>query len=302
VTAEKRSERIRAVGYRYTARATEAVDECNLCGSSVHVEVASRDRYGFPARLQVCARCGLGFLSPRLTASEYALFYVDVYRRLVSAYHGRLIDPTTVQVEQRAYADELVAFLGERVPFPPRSVLDIGGSTGVVAGAIRDAFGARSTVVDPSPAELAVAAEAGSEAFEGLAEDFEPGDRRWDLVLLCQTIDHLLDVTATVRAIRRALHADGHAFVDILDLAFVLEHSQSVEEAVKIDHPHYLTRATALAFFTRAGLLVAAERLSGDGHRGFLLKPGTAEEPDWASLGRGVESLLAQLTRVRARR
>ena len=50
----------------------------------------------------------------------------------------------------------------------------------------------------------------------------------------------------------------------------------SIEGAVKIDHPYYLTRTTALAYFELAGLAPVAERLSADGHWGFLLAPGEA--------------------------
>src|SRR5205823_2516616 len=100
------------------------------------------------------ARCGLGFLSPRLAACEYAALYESVYRPLVSAYHGRLIDAETVQDDQRAYAAELVAFLRGSLPTWPRSVLDVGGSTGTVAGAVRREFGSAATVLDPSPDEL----------------------------------------------------------------------------------------------------------------------------------------------------
>ena len=148
----------------------------------------------------MCRRCGLGFLSPRLTAAEYGAFYEDVYRPLVSAYHGRRIDAETVQVDQRGYADELVELpAARRCARRPASVLDVGGSTGLVAGAVRDAFGSEATVLDPAPDELAVAAAAGMETIAGFAEDFDPGERRWDLVLLCQTIDHLLDVRGDAR-------------------------------------------------------------------------------------------------------
>ena len=62
----------------------------------------------------MCRRCGLGFLSPRLTAAEYGAFYEDVYRPLVSAFHGRRIDAETVQDDQRGYAAELVELLRAR--------------------------------------------------------------------------------------------------------------------------------------------------------------------------------------------
>ena len=292
---DEQAERIAAVGYDYAAREVEPVDACNLCGSDDLVEVARRDRYGYPARLLVCHRCGLGFLSPRLTAREYGVFYERVYRPLVSAYHGRRIDAETVQVEQRAYAAELVDFLRAKLPAPPRSVLDVGGSTGVVAVAMRNAFGADATVLDPAPDELRAAAAAGLETVAGFAEDFDPGPRRWDLVLPCQTIDHLLDVRATLASLRRLTAERGHAFVDVLDLMIAARKHESVEGAVKIDHPYYLTRETALAYFARAGYVPVAERLSDDGHWGFVLAAADPREPDWKHLQAAADIELAEL-------
>jgi SAM-dependent methyltransferase len=298
--SDGRAERIAALGFDWAGSDLEPVAACNLCGSSHLVEVSRTDRYGYPQPLVVCARCGLGFLSPRLTPAEYARFYERVYRPLVSAYHGRLIDAETVQVEQRDYARELVGFLGAHLPAAPQSVLDVGGSTGVVAEPVRDAFGSAVTVLDPAPDELAVAAAAGMETIEGFAEDFDPGDRRWELVLLCQTIDHLLDVRATLGAIRGLLADGGYAFVDVLDVEFMARRRGSVEGAVKIDHPYYLTRETALAYFALSGLEVVAERLSDDGHWGFLLAPGAVREPGWQALRARADALLATFWQLRA--
>lgn len=299
-TEPDRARRITAVGIDPAAIKLEPVQCCNLCGSERHVEVARRDRYGFPVRYVVCASCGLGFLSPRPTAEEYGRFYEAFYRPLVSAYHGRRIDAETVQEEQRGYAAELVAFLASVLPSHPGTVLDLGGSTGVVAAAVRAAFGSAATVLDPSPAELAVAAAAGLETVAGFAETADLAGRRFDLVLLCQTIDHLLDISAALGKIRAALSSAGHAFVDVLDVTFVALRNASVEEAVKIDHPYYLTRETAVAYFDLAGLDVVGERLADDGHWGFLLAPREPREPDWASLRASADAALRTLWRTRA--
>jgi hypothetical protein len=293
--AEERNARIAALGYDYEAREVEPVPVCNLCGSADHNEVSRRDRYGFPARMRMCRRCGLGFLSPRLTAHEYAAFYLSVYRPLVSAFHGRRIDAETVQEEQKTYATELVGFLRAELPEPPRSVLDVGGSTGVVAAAVRDAFGTEATVLDPAPNELAVAAAQGMQTVEGFAEDFDPGSRRWELVLLCQTIDHLLDVAGTLGALRRLIADGGHAFVDVLDLVLAARRAGSVEGVVKIDHPYYLTYETARGFFARTGFEPVAERLSDGGHWGFVLAPAEPREPDWERLRGGARASLEEL-------
>jgi SAM-dependent methyltransferase len=291
----QRAERIASVGYDYAARELEPVGACNLCGSTDHEELARRDRYGFPATTRLCRRCGLGFLSPRLTAREYAAFYGNVYRPLVSAFHGRRIDAETVQEDQRAYAAELVDFLRDVLDGPPRSVLDVGGSTGVVAAAVVDAFGGKATVLDPAADELAVAAAQGLETVEGFAEDFAPGARRWELVLLCQTIDHLLDVAGTLAALRGLIAPEGRAFVDVLDFVLAARRAGSVEQATKIDHPYSLTHDTARGFFVQAGFEPVAERLSGDGHWGFVLAPADPREPDWAQLGEAALATLAEL-------
>ncbi len=295
-----RAERIAALGYRYDEVAKDAEIACNLCGpGSRPVEVARRDRYGYPATLVVCRRCGLAYLSPRLTASGYAEFYAGVYRPLVSAYHGRRIDAQTVQVDQRAYAADLADFLAPRVT-EAGTILDIGGSTGVVAGVLAARFGARATVLDPSPDELAMARAAGLDTIAGLAEDFDGAGRTWDLILLCQTIDHLLDPAVTLAALRRMTAPGGRAFVDVLDVGFVLRRTARIEGATKIDHPYYLTVATATALFARAGFAVVAERLADDGHHGFVLAPALPAEPDWGRLEAAAAQLLADIWWQRA--
>lgn len=295
-----RAARIAALRYDYAAREKETVSSCNLCGSSHQVEVARLDRYGYPTTLRICGRCGLGFISPRLTEREYAHFYGSVYRPLVSAYHGRTIDATTLQVEQREYGRGIVEFLRHSLSAAPSSVIDIGGSTGVVAGTISDAFGSRATVLDPAPDELAVAEAAGIETIAGFAEEYDPGTRTWDLALLCQTIDHLLDVSLTLASIRRMMAPGGHAYIDIVDLNFMLRRCGEIEGVVKVDHPYYLTRDTARAYFDKAGLNVATERLSEDGHWGFLLRSGESSDPNWLALGSAADRLLRDIWLRRA--
>ena len=290
------AERVVTLGYDPATQAMEEITECNLCGSGDgQIEVARRDRYGYPCTCVVCGRCGLGYLSPRLSEASYADFYARIYRPLVSAFHGRRIDAATVQVDQRAYAADLAGFLAPLLLEAPGTILDVGGSTGVVAAVVSGTLGGRPTVVDPAPAELAVAEESGMEVIAGFAESLEANARRWDLVLLCQTIDHLLDIKRTLDALRSLTAAGGRVFVDILDVELVLRRTASIEGAVKIDHPYYLTGATAAAFFAQAGYSIVAGRVTDDGHRGFVLAPGQPVEPDWAALQARAVGFLADV-------
>ena len=284
----------------YAGRELESVAACNLCAGTRFVELSRRDRYGYAARALACLCCGLVSLSPRLTPAEYADFYATAYRPLVSVPRplDRRRDGAGGATTLRR---RLVQFLRLSLPAPPSRVLDVGGSTGVVAGAVREAFGAAATVLDPAPDELAHAAAAGMETVAGFAEDAEVGARTFELVLLCQTIDHLLDIAATLHSIRSWVAPGGFAFVDVLDVEFMSVRRGAIEGAIKIDHPYSLTRETALAYFRQAGLSPTAERLSDDGHLGFLLEPVEPAEPVWAELAEAGEKLRRRAWRLRAR-
>lgn len=247
----------------------EAATTCNLCRSDEATFVSHADRYGHTIRAAMCDWCGLVRLFDRLTPEAYAEFYRSgEYRRLVSAYHGREINAQTIQVEQASYAQQLGDLLAGQVQ-GGRTLLDIGGSTGVVANAIAQRFGMSATLIDPAARETAVAKQFGIETVTASAESWET-DRRFDLVLLCQTIDHLLDPLAVLRKIRRLLTSSGVAFVDILDLEAEVK-AKGISGTVKIDHPFYFTRRTALAMFRRAQLKLDSS-YAWNNHIGFVLR------------------------------
>ena len=272
-----RRARIAAVDYEYAAQPKHAVTTCNLCGGREFVTLAHRDRYGYPTEGHGCRVCGLVFLNPVMTAEAYASFYASTYRPLVSAYHGRRIDAQTIQMEQRGYAVErgnvIAPFLEER---PVRRMLDIGGSTGVVAHEWARRFDLEATVLDPAPLETAEAETFGLETIEGLVEGHDFGTRRFDLIVLCQTIDHLLDLAGTLRRVRTLITDEGVFFMDIADFRAAYLRNWSVEEAIKIDHPYYLVEFTAAALLERSGFEVLRTDYEADHlHVGYICRPAT---------------------------
>lgn len=283
-----RSARIATLGYDYEAQPKEAVTRCNLCGGSRFVVLTHRDRYGFPAEADACERCGLVFLNPRMTAEAYGRFYQSVYRPLVSAFHGRLIDARTIQDEQRVYAAEREGFLRPFVSPNVKTLLDIGGSTGVVAAHVAREFGLTATVIDPSPLEVAEARRLGLETISGLVEQHDFGGRMFDIVIVCQTVDHLLDVAGTLARIRALLSSHGVLFIDIADFRAAYLRVWSIEDAVKIDHPYGLTEPIMAAYLRRAGFEVLRADYEADHlHVGYVCRlapPDPAALPDPASV------------------
>jgi 2-polyprenyl-3-methyl-5-hydroxy-6-metoxy-1,4-benzoquinol methylase len=297
-TPADRSARIAAVGYAFESQPKEAVTRCNLCGASRFVVLTHRDRYGYPAEAHGCEQCGLVFLNPRLTAEAYGQFYRSVYRPLVSAFHGRLIDARTIQDEQRVYAAERAELLRAFMSTRTKTLLDIGGSTGIVAAHLAREFGLTATVIDPSPLEVAEARRLGLETITALVEDHDFGGRIFDIVILCQTVDHLLDVDGTLTRIRDVIAPQGVLFIDIVDFRAAYLRNWSVEDAVKIDHPYYLTESTMTMYLQRAGFEVLRSDYAVDHlHVGYVCRPGTPDRdalPDAAA----VRDLLREVRQV----
>lgn len=288
------------IGYDYESEPKEAVTRCNLCGGSRFAVLTHRDRYGFPAEAHACERCGLVFLNPRLTAEAYGRFYRSVYRPLVSAFHGRLIDARTIQDEQRVYAAERAGFLRPFVSSQLTTLLDIGGSTGVVAAHVAREFGLTATVIDPAPLEVAEARRLGLEAITGLVEQYDFGGRSFDMVIVCQTVDHLLDVGGTLARVRELLARHGLLFIDIVDFRAAYRRSGSVEDAVKIDHPYYLTKPTITAYLRRSGFETLWSDYAADQlHVGYVCRP-AAPEPDAVPDPASVRDLLQEVRRVQS--
>lgn len=253
-TSPNRAQRIAALGFDYAAQPKEWVSACNLCGATTFVVLNRHDRYGYPAQANACSRCGLVFLNPRMDAAAYGRFYDGIYRPLVSAYHGRLIDAQTVQDEQWEYAADREQFVRPFIDVSRfETMLDIGGSTGVVASHFAKAFGVNGTLIDPAPLEIEQARQFGIETITGLVEAHDFGARRFDVVLICQTVDHLLDIAGTLKKVRELLTDHGLLFIDIVDFRAAYLRNWSVDEAIKIDHPFSLTEHTMPAYLRRAG-------------------------------------------------
>jgi SAM-dependent methyltransferase len=257
--------------FDYEAQPKETAQACNLCGSyyrhfkgDLKNYGRSRDRYGYEVCVAECQACHLNFFAERMTREAYARFYETAYRPLVSAFHGREINAQTIQPEQREYAARLRRVLHPWNRDGMRTLLDIGGSTGVVAQFLSDTMGVSATVLDPSKAELNEAEWGDVETVQGLLEDFNAADR-FDLITLCQTADHLLDLMGSLKKIKSILSPDGLFWSDIVDF--------NVTREVKIDHPFNLTERTYRQFLDKAGFKLLQINMAPDGkHIGFLCK------------------------------
>lgn len=250
---------------------------CDLCNAAwpLFERLAQRDRYGFPVETWRCTMCGLVFQHPDLAPDGLRALYSGPYRALVSAWHGRPINRETMEPEQRDYSWRLIESVEEHLPLEPYldrflgRVLDLGGSTGVVARTIIGKLWASEGAVIVEPClEEAVAALRQPHIDRVViqsAEDFEASPGSFDLILLCQTVDHLRSISAVLRKVRTWLAPGGRFFVDAVDSSLIPE-----AERYKIDHVYALTPATMRAYLERAGFVAREVQAPSANHVAFL--------------------------------
>jgi len=258
-----------AHAFDYAAHSMERVT-CNQCGSLHDFVVASSDRYGLPATTVQCGveGCELRYLNPRMTKAAYAEFYAKHYRPLLTALLGRPYTLSDVRENQRKYATELVKDVASWVePYPSAQLLDLGGSTGIVARAFLDRWGGDATVVDPCEAELRYAD--GCETIRASAEDVRFDPQTFDVILLCRTIEHLLDPKGVLTRAREWVTPDGFLVVDAMDVDHWNEASR-----YKVDHPYAFTQATLRRMVTSAGWRVRGSWIRRNGqYVGLVCSP-----------------------------
>jgi hypothetical protein len=274
-----RTDRIKALDYNYDAKKKEFLYHCNLCDSEQLVQLTHKDRYGYNASVCACSSCGLTFLNPRMNASEYTGFYISTYRPLVSAYHNRLIDAVTVQDDQKIYTKNLVQSLKPYLKGKSfKTLLDVGGSTGIVSLGLMEAFDLQATLIDPAPDEVEEAKAYGIESITAFVEDWNPEGRKFDLIGMFQTIDHLLDAKGTFDKLREVINEDGLLIVDIVDFRNAYLKHWNINEGTKIDHPYYFTESSTEALFARTGFQPIKKVISSDMlHILYICRPTTKD-------------------------
>lgn len=248
---------------------------CNVCGSEHSCVIANSDRYGLPLRTVLCTDCGLVYMMDRLTQEGYTEFYRGgAYRRLTSAFGGSAKTMDDLKADQAAYGRDLFKFLAGRVPRQTGvRLLDVGGSSGQVAKELAGHFGLDATVLDPSQEEIEAAQRQGLRGVVGSAETWET-EERFELVLLCRTIEHLFDLRATMAKIRRYLCPGGLFYCDFLDYMELCRTTGAPQTVSKVDHCQWLTIEIAPAILRAMGFeIVSLHVAPKPPFTGLLLRP-----------------------------
>ena len=106
---------------------------------------------------------------------------------------------------------ETLAYLRRVLPPPPRRVLEVGPGRADLAARLQ-ALGYAVTAVDPDPAAVELARQAGVAAVQ--ADFLAPAEGGWDVVLFTRSLHHLADLSGAVEHARGLLAPDGTLVAD----------------------------------------------------------------------------------------
>ena len=239
---------------------------CNQCGGTDHSWVAQWDRYGLAVTTVQCEACKLRFINPRMTAEGYAEFYQKHYRPLVKSVNRAPHDAALAAVHRQMYVDLILKHAGA---LPPSArLLDLGGSTGMVARGFKARYGCTCTVVDPAPQELEEAKDVGTTICAS-AEDVTFPAESFDAIVICRTIEHLRDPKGVLQRARTWAAPGAVLVVDAMDAS-----RWNVNHRYKVDHPYAFTAATFRRMVTSAGWNITGSWLRRNGqYIGLVCRP-----------------------------
>ncbi len=225
--------------YDFPSASKDTVSSCPFCNVKVAYSVpfARLDRYGFPVETHLCTKCSGLFVSPRLSPSEYSLFYDSgAYRNLIKSFSGK----TDYHVLPQDRVNEVVSLIRPYMPEKSISVLNIGGT--------RPDYDLLSKVLDisnyvcmnPGVQE----AGDGYEVWPYTIEQMPRVKQSFDLICLLGTINHLTEPNLAFSNISKLMNDDSLFVFDFKDpIAKMSPMSQPIG-ALQFDHPTYPSLST----------------------------------------------------------
>ena len=224
---------------------------CAVCARTDAEGLFEKD--GFP--IVRCRGCGLVYVNPRLTPAA-----------LAALYEGQEISPAAYYMRTERQ-DELS--FGRRLELierfrPPGTLLDLGCGPGTFSAVARSR-GWRPVGLDINPQSVARCIERGVEAICDVFPSPALADRRFDVVVMNDFIEHMPDPGAALEAARAMLTVDGILFLTTPDIGSLMARLTRARwlHLKPNEHLVYFDRRTIDALLTRTGFRIKHLRAIG---------------------------------------
>lgn len=243
---------------------------CDLCGSEsfevlwdkterekagVLRSVVIRDEAGniIQGRNVICKRCGLIYVSPRMSRAELDRFYAEDYRKI---YGGG----ASLEAEER-HAKTAFSIIGQSLPDFDEddkkifytNFLDIGCSTGKLVHLMGTNLGGGDAYgIEPNTAYCEKAQEAGLNVLNTTIEDYNP-DFKFDIITMLNALEHVTSPTEVLTKIHSLLNDGGHVLISVPNLTST-NITIPVDAFLSNAHLYNFTPATLALMMQKCGL------------------------------------------------
>ncbi|MCB4820764.1 class I SAM-dependent methyltransferase [Roseicella aerolata] len=240
------------------AEACTPIRTCRCCGGGDLVSVfdmgqmppsdalspsATEPDPAYPLEVIMCRSCGLAQL--RHTVAPEVLFS-SAYKYF-SSYTQTVVDNAR---------DAVATAIARVQPAPGALVVELASNDGYLLKHAK-AAGLSVLGIDPAPAPVAAAREAGIETIqaffsEELAATLKAEGRQAMLVFGNNVLAHVADTAGFVRGIREILHPDGTASIEVPYLRDLIDHVEF--DTIYHEHLCYFSVSALSELFRRQGL------------------------------------------------
>lgn len=187
-----------------------------VCGSLNEKTISERDRLGLFYRYVLCMDCGLVRANPIMDSESTAYFYEKYYQRLYHDLPGSITSPA------QEFKDTAKFSLKYYVPFlslrQKQRIIMIGCGTGAVLYPFM-AAGHECVGVDFCAEKINYGRSKGLELYAGHYEMLLGLNRKADIVLMFDVLEHLLDLREDLEIISKLLSDEGVVAIGVPDIS-----------------------------------------------------------------------------------
>ena len=239
---------------------------CPACGSSAKKPWLSKEVAGVKFNLDKCCACGTGYVNPQPTAESLKSIYACIghgsksLTSLDQVMASEVEFPNSTIDAQRmvSYAKQLLGPIKEG----QAKALDIGAGYGFFSRAAL-AQGFQVTAVNPASAENRIFKQLnGFEPIPLFFEEVDFGREKFDLVILSQVLEHLLDPFQVLVKVRKLIKPEGVIALAVPNVdAILIKILESRSSFLGLpEHIIHFSRQGLSAILQRAGFAVSYHR------------------------------------------
>ena len=196
---------------------------CDMCGHDLpqliheenNIRMTRRDgQRCVDVKVSVCPRCGLVFLSPRMTSQELDTFYLNQLRRYPSVESENL--GAAGRIEHAKYLLDRPEF----VPMQPRRIMDVGSFDGLFLSYFQSA-GWDVIGVEPDQAAAEFARNTyGQHTISSNFESVQPeAVGLFDLITMSHVLEHIESPREFLSKVRSLLKPSAYLFIEVPNLS-----------------------------------------------------------------------------------